>query len=135
MAALGIQLAGAAYLPLEKAVKDDRILEIMKFVEADVYVAEKPVNNENVKNISLKELLKIVTDKTSPIETFEMPKSNQLAEILFTTGTTGKSKGIEVTFKTDIAIAQNVIDSVEMGKDEVELLSTPINHSLAIRRF
>lgn len=83
----------------------------MKFVEADVYVAEKPVNNENVKNISLKELLKIVTDKTSPIETFEMPKSNQLAEILFTTGTTGKSKGIEVTFKTDIAIAQNVIDS------------------------
>ena len=135
VAALGIQLAGAAYLPLEKAVKDDRILEIMKFVEADVYVAEKPVNNENVKNISLKELLKIVTDKTSPIETFEMPKSNQLAEILFTTGTTGKSKGIEVTFKTDIAIAQNVIDSVEMGKDEVELLSTPINHSLAIRRF
>lgn len=89
----------------------------MKFVEADVYVAEKPVNNENVKNISLKELLKIVTDKTSPIETFEMPKSNQLAEILFTTGTTGKSKGIEVTFKTDIAIAQNVIDSVEMGKE------------------
>ncbi len=58
-----------------------------------------------------------------------------MAEILFTTGTTGKSKGIEVTFKTDIAIAQNVIDSVEMGKDEVELLSTPINHSLAIRRF
>ena len=77
VAALGIQLAGAAYLPLEKAVKDDRILEIMKFVEADVYVAEKPVNNENVKNISLKELLKIGTDKTSPIETFEMPKSNQ----------------------------------------------------------
>lgn len=135
VAALGIQLTGAAYLPLEKAVKDDRIIEIMNFVEADVYVAEKPVNNENVKNISLKELLKIVTDKTSPIETFEMPKSNQLAEILFTTGTTGKSKGIEVTFKTDIAIAQNVIDSVEMGKDEVELLSTPINHSLAIRRF
>ena len=45
VAALGIQLAGAAYLPLEKAVKDDRILEIMKFVEADVYVAEKTVNN------------------------------------------------------------------------------------------
>ena len=56
VAALGIQLAGAAYLPLEKAVKDDRILEIMKFVEADVYVAEKPVNNEKCEKYKLKRI-------------------------------------------------------------------------------
>ena len=45
-----------------------------------------------------------------------------------------KVKGIEVTFGCNVAIAQNVIDSVGMEKDEIELITTPINHSLAIRR-
>lgn len=132
---MGVQLAGAAVCPLEKGIKDDRILEIMSFVDSDIYLAERPVKSDNVKNISLKEMYKVVTDEESNIEEFELPQSEELSEILFTTGTTGKSKGIEVTYAIDIAIAQNVIDSVEMGPDEVELLSTPINHSLAIRRF
>lgn len=135
VAVMSIHLSGAAICPLEKGIKDDRILEIMEFVDSNIYLAERPVKNEEVNNISLKEMFKVVTADESPIGEYEFPKSDELAEILFTTGTTGKSKGIEVTFGTDIAIAQNVIDSVEMGKDEIELLSSPINHSLAIRRF
>lgn len=75
-------------------------------------------------------------DEENPIRplAFEFPKEDDLSEILFTTGTTGKSKGIEVTCGCNIAIAQNVMDSVQIGKDEVELITTPINHSLAIRR-
>lgn len=135
LAVFAIQLAGGAVCPLEKAIKDDRILEIMDFVDSNIYVAEKPVKNDDVNNISLKEMYKVSIDEESPIEEFEFPKGEELSEILFTTGTTGKSKGIEVTYECDIAIAQNVMDSVEMGKDEVELITTPINHSLAIRRF
>lgn len=132
----GVQLAGGAVCPLEKAIKDDRILEIMDFVDSNIYLADKAVKNESVNNISLKELFKAVQDEENPIEVidFEFPKADELSEILFTTGTTGKSKGIEVTYGCDIFIAQNVMDSVEMGKDEVELITTPINHSLAIRR-
>ncbi len=132
----GVQLAGGAVCPLEKAIKDDRILEIMDFVDSNIYLADKAVKNESVNNISLKELFKAVQDEEHPIELvdFEFPKADELSEILFTTGTTGKSKGIEVTYGCDIFIAQNVMDSVEMGKDEVELITTPINHSLAIRR-
>ncbi len=135
LAVFAIQLAGGAVCPLEKAIKDDRIAEIMDFVDSTIYIAEKPTKNENVKNISLKEMYKVSIDEESPIEEFDFPKGEELSEILFTTGTTGKSKGIEVTFECDIAIAENVMDSVSMGKDEVELLTTPINHSLAIRRF
>lgn len=132
---LGIRLAGGVACPLEKAVKDDRILEIMSVVESKVYLAEKPVKNENIKNISFKEMYKVVSDEESPMEEFLMPESDDVAEILFTTGTTGKSKGIEITYKNNIAVAQNVVNNVEMGHDEVELITAPINHSLAIRRF
>ena len=155
----GVQLAGGAVCPLEKAIKDDRIMEIMNFVDSNIYLAEKPVKNTTVNNISLKEMFKVVqnneavtpnenTDNSENVvlnessdsseavnsKEFSLPASDDLFEILFTTGTTGKSKGIEVTFGCNIAIAQNVIDSVGMEKDEIELITTPINHSLAIRR-
>lgn len=155
----GVQLAGGAVCPLEKAIKDDRIMEIMNFVDSNIYLAEKSVKNTTVNNISLKEMFKVVqnneavtpnenTDNSENVvlnessdsseavnsKEFSLPASDDLSEILFTTGTTGKSKGIEVTFGCNIAIAQNVIDSVGMEKDEIELITTPINHSLAIRR-
>ena len=50
----GVQLAGGAVCPLEKAIKDDRIMEIMNFVDSNIYLAEKPVKNTTVNNISLK---------------------------------------------------------------------------------
>ena len=155
----GVQLAGGAVCPLEKAIKDDRIMEIMNFVDSNIYLAEKPVKNTTVNNISLKEMFKVVqnneavtpnenTDNSENVvlnessdsseavssKEFSLPASDDLSEILFTTGTTGKSKGIEVTFGCNVAIAQNVIDSVGMEKDEIELITTPINHSMAIRR-
>lgn len=155
----GVQLAGGAVCPLEKAIKDDRIMEIMNFVDSNIYLAEKPVKNTTVNNISLKEMFKVVqnneavtpnentdnsenavlnesSDSSEAVNSkeFSLPASDDLSEILFTTGTTGKSKGIEVTFGCNVAIAQNVIDSVGMEKDEIELITTPINHSLAIRR-
>lgn len=131
-----VQLLGGAVCPLEKAIKDDRILEIMEFVDSNIYLADKLVKNERVNNISLKELFKTVQDEENQIKpfTFAFPKKGDLSEILFTTGTTGKSKGIEVTCDCNVVIAQNVMDSVQMEKDEVELITTPMNHSLAIRR-
>ncbi len=131
---LSAHLMGAAACPTEKAIKEDRVIEIMDFVDSKVYLSDKPVQNKKVKNISMKELFKVSRDDESPMDEFELPNPDDLSEILFTTGTTGKSKGIRVTFGCNIYIAENVIDSVAMGRDEVELITTPINHSLAIRR-
>ena len=52
-AMFSIQLLGAVACPLEKAVKEDRILEIMDFVETDYFLDKKKLKNENKKSISL----------------------------------------------------------------------------------
>ena len=132
-----IQLAGAAGCPLEKAIKEDRILEIMNFVNSDIYISDKGVKKEGIKNISLKEMFKAITDEENPItpEEFELPKADELSEILFTTGTTGKSKGIEIINQNDIAIAQNVAGSIGKTSSDVELITAPLNHSMALRRM
>ena len=45
------------------------------------------------------------------------------------------SKGIKITHRTNRAIAENVIDSTRLEYDDVELIPTPINHSLGLRRY
>ena len=54
---------------------------------------------------------------------------------MFTTGTTGVSKGIELAHKNVVAVAENVIDGVEMEKDNVELIPVPLSHSHGLRRY
>lgn len=64
----------------------------------------------------------------------DFPASNQIAEILFSTGTTGKSKGIVLTHGNDIALAENVMYGVQMKKGNVELIPMPLSHSHGLRR-
>ena len=62
------------------------------------------------------------------------PEGEDVAEILFSTGTTGKSKGIVLTHTNDTALAENVICGVSMKPDNVELVPMPLSHSHGLRR-
>lgn len=135
-AVFATQLLGAVACPLERAVKEDRILEIMDFVDSNIFLDNKSLKQENINNISLKQMFKEAMDEenVAELEDFELPKEEALSEILFTTGTTGKSKGIEIIFRNNIAIAQNVSESIGICADDVELVTAPLNHSMALRR-
>lgn len=135
-AMFSIQLLGAVTCPLEKAVKEDRILEIMDFVETDYFLDKKKLKNENKKSISLKDMFNEAIDFDSyEVEyKFDLPKENDLSEILFTTGTTGKSKGIKIVYRNNVAIAQNVSEAIGITNDDVEMVTAPMNHSMALRR-
>ncbi len=130
---LAIQLLGAVFVPMEKNVADNRIQEIAEAVNAKCYIADKelelfcPYDN-------MKEVLSY-RDENADYTFFVFPEPMDMAEILFTTGTTGVSKGIELLHKNVIAVAENVIDGVEMEADNVELIPVPISHSHGLRRY
>ncbi len=129
---LAIQLLGAVFVPVEKNIADQRIMEIYSEVNAKYYIAAKEPELE-VAFKSIKEVMnyEAQADKAD----FDFPQETDLAEILFTTGTTGKSKGIEILHKNAVAVAENVIDGVEMKKDNVELIPVPLSHSHGLRRY
>lgn len=130
---LAIQLLGGIFVPLEKEVADSRILEIIDTVNAKVYIAAKkldvPCSYEKMSGVLS------YRDENADYVTFAFPKKEDMAEILFTTGTTGVSKGIELIHKNVVAVAENVIDGVEMDKDNVELIPVPVSHSHGLRRY
>lgn len=51
-----------------------------------------------------------------------------IADILFTTGTTGDSKGVMISHKAIVADAENLIDAQGFCEDTVFVISGPLNH-------
>ena len=62
-----------------------------------------------------------------------LPKPDETATILYTTGTTGRSKGIILTHQAEVAVAQNVFYGTEMEPDTTEIIPMPISHSYGLR--
>ena len=63
------------------------------------------------------------------------PQREAVCEILFSTGTTGREKGIVITHANNLALAENVIFGVEMEADNIEMIPSPMNHSHGLRRY
>lgn len=69
-------------------------------------------------------------NKTEKINSETLPN---IAEILFTTGTTGNPKGIIISKKANVAIAENIARAVEMTENSVEIIPLPLSHSHGLR--
>lgn len=132
IAILACQLAGIVCVPLEKGASESRIQSIFQETEAAVMIGQK---------LDLPTGFLRMEEFVAPPETaevgavdFDFPAPEDLCEILFTTGTTGTPKGVLLTHRANIAIAENVIDGVHMEEDNVELIPMPLSHSHGLRR-
>jgi long-chain acyl-CoA synthetase len=71
-------------------------------------------------------------------ESFSTPSfrtDNEVADILFTTGTTGEPKGVPLTYENEMAAASNINTFIKNTKEDVELLALPISHSFGLGRL
>ena len=126
-----IQLAGGVFVPLEKNTGAARIEEIMNLTGARLLVGAKPADTDCV--FLSWATLEEKTD-TGAAPAFSFPEADTVSEILFTTGTTGKSKGVVLTFGSCVAVAENVVAGVCMPADNVQLIPVPLNHVYGLRR-
>lgn len=121
---------------MKRLLRKTGFLKLWIFVETDYFLDKKKLKNENKKSISLKDMFNeaIDFDNYEVEYKFDLPKEDDLSEILFTTGTTGKSKGIKIVYRNNVAIAQNVSEAIGITNDDVEMVTAPMNHSMALRR-
>lgn len=59
-------------------------------------------------------------------DVYDIP--DEVADVLFTTGTTGQSKGVMISHRTIIADAENLIDAQGFTSDLLFVISGPLNH-------
>ena len=61
--------------------------------------------------------------------------SADMADVLFTTGTTGAPKGVVMTHANLAAAARNINEFIGNTEDDVELLALPVSHSFGLGRL
>lgn len=127
---LGLQGIGGVFVPLERGCAASKISSVAATAEAKLIVT----NAESENSVTLSSLFeKAKGEKEYSYPSF--PGADDVCELLFSTGTTGKEKGIVIVNRNNITLAQNVMYGVEMKEDNVELIPSPLNHSHALRRY
>ena len=131
---LSLQVIGAVFVPVEHNCAKEKIAAFAQRAQAKATITVKEGEYPVDIAFTYDSLLPLVETATEFVPQ-TLPSREQISEILFSTGTTGKEKGIVITHGNNIALAQNVMYGVEMEKDNVEMIPSPMNHSHGLRRY
>ncbi|WP_296888834.1 non-ribosomal peptide synthetase [uncultured Methanobrevibacter sp.] len=129
---LGILSAGAVYVPLDDSHPDERI----KFILQDIYANVIIVNDgtyERIKSLSDAKLLNIsdiVMGDVGNLSNLDISYCD-LACILYTSGTTGVPKGVKITRKSVLNVAESYIENYGLNNDDVYGLFSAIGFDVS----
>lgn len=83
--------SGRAYIPIDLNTPVERINKIINVTNCELIISNE---NINIKNIDIKSLKQLEQYKDQPINNID----NDIAYIIFTSGTTGNPKGVPITY-------------------------------------
>lgn len=132
-AELALHLLGAVFVPAERNCAEEKLLSIAAVSQAKGILSPKKPRGELL-YISYDQA-RTMAEEGPAFTPDALPSRDTVSEILFSTGTTGKEKGIVLTHGNDVALAENVMAGVHMEPDNVELIPSPMNHSHGLRRY
>lgn len=132
-ALLGIQYLGAVAVPVDKFAKADSVLDIWQAAEASLFLVDGKKMKGDVKTRSLKKMYDGAPDAWQDAPPYRAVADEQLCELLFTTGTTGKPKGVMLSSRCIYANIWNTWHGIGMLPSDVVLNPLPLNHSFGMR--
>lgn len=141
---LGIQYQGAVAVFVDKNAAPAQAAAIYEEADASLFLTDKPMKEyeEACRLFSLKKICgrqesggenNEAGDGERPEIPYQKPEPEELAELLFTSGTTGRPKGVMLNYKAVYHILKNTVEGIGIRKDERILLPLPLNHSFALR--
>ena len=130
---LAVHYLGAVVIPLDRNAMPDSVLQIRAELGASLFLAEADgfQQFEFVRNGNETWKFK----GSNEFEPYHPGSLEELSDLLFTTGTTGKSKGVMLSHRAVLGGISNVMNGTGMTSDDVLLIPVPLNHSFGLREL
>ena len=124
----GVHIAGGICVPIDPDTNQTRF----EYIEKSTTPVCVMGSLHNVKKETIP--FTDVVNGTSKA-TYIVPEQSQVADILFTTGTTGAPKGVALSYNNLSAAARNINAYIGNTNSDVELLALPVSHSFGLGRL
>lgn len=129
---LGTHLLHAVAVPVDPQSSESRLTNIIEQVRPHAVFLTKPFNLDSTIPIFS---IKTFEDLNSTADSFSFPLPDAVADILFTTGTTGDPKGVVLTHETISRTARNINTFVRNTAEDREVVPLPLSHSFGLGRL
>ncbi len=128
VAYLGALLVGVIVVPLDVNTKEDFLDRVSRITEAKLLITTRK-QKEELKNISLP-FVDIDTLPQASLDPSRLPEisGNDLAELVFTSGTTGQPKGVMLSHDNIASNATAAVEVVDIHADDCALSILPLSH-------
>lgn len=127
---LATHLLKAVAVPLDVKLPENRLMDLLNQTEPKL-VLHPTESEHSFPQFPLDETIL----RKSPIDEFGFPEKEDLADILFTTGTTGSAKGVKLTHRNILAGALNSNEFIGNDAEDIEIIPLPLHHAFGLRRL
>lgn len=126
-----VHALGAVVVPVAPDTPESMLAILANDAEARLALIEKAVSAMPCPVVSTKTLSQIFDER----ELEPVCRADSIADLLYTTGTTGPKKGVVLTQANVLAAACNITQFVGNGPDDVEVVPLPLSHSFGLGRL
>ena len=131
---LGATLLGGVAVPYEHDLPDAAVVDLSHRVDACCIMADHAV--EGVPTLLFEDASSGAEGAgVQPNDPVPVCNPDGLAELLLTTGTTGRSKVVALSNRAVMSVVTNIVCATEIKDDNVSLVPMPLNHVFALRRL
>ncbi len=125
-------LLGYVAIPIDKASKEKRLSYILSRAQPALIIG---IKTEGADGLSYEGLAQIHVDVIKTIDSYPPIDTSEVADIVFTTGTTGDAKGVLLSHANLACAAKQINTFTQITSNDTELLALPICHSFGLGRI
>jgi len=134
VAVMGILAAGAAYVPIDPNLPQERFSYLLENSEADIVLTQSWLNDklawaEGIHRLCI-DTEDFTQERKEPLQPIQTP--DDLAYVIYTSGSTGLPKGVMITHRNVVNVVVHTNQRFNISFQDRILALTALNHDLSV---